>query len=193
MTIYYSASKKGFFDDAIYPASELPKDIVEVSEDTLQALLVAQMQGQSIELDASGAPVPVPVPAQSLASVQAQLCASIDAMADAAYVTIGSPSPGRLAEYQQASNDAQAFKAAGYPAADVPPTVACWVTASGMTPEAAADNIISTASAWISVLQNIRAARLIGKKNVNTATNTTDAQAAANNAMAQIQSAQAQA
>jgi hypothetical protein len=137
------------------------------------------------------APIP-PTQAVQLATLQVSLCAQIDGAADQVYIAIGGPSPGRLAEYQQANADAQAFKAAGY-TGTVPATIACWVTASGMTTQAATDNIIATAAAWISVLENIREARLIGKKNVNTATNTADAQAAANNAITQIQATQAQA
>jgi len=133
-----------------------------------------------------------PTASQQLAEEQTSLCVQIDSTADAVYVAIGGPSPGRLAEYQQAEADALAYKAAGY-TGTVPATVACWVTASGMTAQAAADNIIATATAWIACLQTIRAARLLGKKAVTSAASIADAQAAADSAIADIKAVQAQA
>lgn len=184
-----SGTITSFYDTVDSPAPE-GTETIEITDEQWHACL--STPGYKVENGALVAPT-APTAAQELASLQAALCIQIDGVADQVYVAIGGPSPGRLAEYQQANSDAQAFKAAGYPVATIPSTVACWVTASGMTPQAAADNIIATAASWISVLENIRESRLIGKKNVNAATTTADAQAAANAAIAQIQATQAQA
>lgn len=186
MTLFYSASSGGFYDSVVNAV--IPGDAVEITPDTHAALMLAQAQGDRIQPDAAGKPIAVPPAALTLAQVQADLCATIDAAADAAYVAIGGPSPGRLAEYEQAKADATAFKAAGYAGA-VPATVQCWATASGMTPQAAADSILATAAQWMAVLNGVRAARLIGKKAVGDAVTVADAETAAAAAIANITTA----
>ena len=127
--------------------------------------------------------MPAPPP---LSAVQAMECAGVDSCADAVYVEIGGPSPGRLAEYQQASTDASAFAAAGY-TGNVPVTVSCWAQANtGWTNQEAAEDIIATASKWIAALQAIRSARLLGKAAVMAATTVADAQSAATTAISNI-------
>lgn len=126
-------------------------------------------------------------PAPTLAEVKLDLCAQVDASADAAYIAIGGPSPGRLAEYKQAKADADAFKAAGY-AGTVPDTIACWSEAKAWTDQQACDDILTTAASWEMALAVIRRQRLIGKANVNAAADATTAKAAADAAMAIIQS-----
>lgn len=126
-------------------------------------------------------------PTPSLAEVRIDLCLQIDASADTAYVAIGGPSPGRLAEYKQAKADADAFKAAGY-AGTTPDTIACWAEAKAWTAQQACDDILSTAASWETALAVIRRQRLIGKKNVNDAIDATAAQTAADLAIATIQS-----
>jgi len=128
-------------------------------------------------------------PAASLNQVQASGCIAIDAAADTAYIVIGGPSPGRLAEYQQASADASAFKASGY-IGTVPVTVSCWAQANtGWTDQQAADDIIATAQKWISALQGIRSARLLGKYAVMQAATVAAAQEAAHTAITNVQTA----
>lgn len=126
-------------------------------------------------------------PDPTLEEVRMTLCAQIDAAADTAYIAIGGPSPGRLAEYKQAKADADAFKAAGY-AGLVPDTIACWAEAKTWTAEQACDDILTTATSWEMALSVIRRQRLIGKANVNAATDASAAQAAADAATAIIQS-----
>jgi len=184
MTIKFSASAKGFFDTRVNVV--IPPDAVDITDDAYAALLAAQAAGDQIQADANGNPVAVAPAAPTLAQVQAACCTQIDATADAIYIAVGGPSPGRLAEYQQAYADAQAFKTAGY-AGSVPETIACWVTASGMTAQAAADNILATAVQWIAVLNGVRAARLIGKSNVNAAVTVDAAEAASAAALTSIQ------
>jgi hypothetical protein len=127
--------------------------------------------------------------APTLDQVKATLCDQVDSAADAVYVEIGGPSPGRMAEYQQANTDAAAFKAAGY-AGNAPPTVACWAEANaGWTNQQAADDIIATAARWTAALQAIRSARLLGKASINAATTTDAAEAAAATAISNVQAA----
>lgn len=184
-----SGNITAYYDTVDSPAPE-GVSVIEITDAQWYACI--SNPGYTVKSGSLVEPIP-PTASQQLSALQASLCSQIDATADQVYVAIGGPSPGRLAEYQQASNDAQAFKAAGYPIANVPATVACWVTASGMTPQAAADNIIATATAWFGVLENIRAARLIGKSNVNKATTISGAQSAAASAISQIQATQARA
>ncbi|QAU22609.1 hypothetical protein EO087_00315 [Dyella sp. M7H15-1] len=80
MTIYYSASQKGFYDDAIYPNSALPKDIVEVPHATYQSLIAAQSDVAVIQSDNAGNPViaqpPAPTLDESKKSQIALICAA---------------------------------------------------------------------------------------------------------------------
>lgn len=126
-------------------------------------------------------------PTPTFAEVKLDLCTQVDASADAAYIAIGGPSPGRLAEYKQAKADADAFKAAGY-AGTVPDTIACWSQAKAWTDQQACDDILATAASWEMALAVIRRQRLIGKANVNAAADATTAQTVADAAMAIIQS-----
>lgn len=126
-------------------------------------------------------------PEPTLFEVRLTLCMQIDAAADGAYIAIGGPSPGRLAEYKQAKADADAFKAAGY-TGSVPDTIACWAEAKAWTAEQACDDILTTAASWEMALSVIRRQRLIGKANVNASADADAAQAAADAVIATIQS-----
>lgn len=127
-----------------------------------------------------------PTPTTTLADIQSGLCISVDAEADTVYESIGGPSWGRGAEYQQAQTEATAFKAAGY-AGTVPATVQCWATAKNWTAQQAADDILATAAQWIGALQAIRSARLLGKASVTAAADETSARSAAATAIANLQ------
>lgn len=105
-------------------------------------------------------------PQPSLAGLAATLMAKIDADVDAVYATVIGQ---RAVEYQEAEADAQAYKDAGY-TGTVPPSVASWVTASGMTATAAANDILATAAAWRTAALNMRAARLGHKAQARSAT-----------------------
>lgn len=126
-------------------------------------------------------------PEPTLAEMRMTLCLQVDASADAAYIAIGGPSPGRLAEYKQAKADADAFKAVGY-TGSVPDTIACWAEAKAWTAKQACDDILTTAASWEVALSVIRRQRLIGKANVNAAIDAAAAQAAADLAISTIQS-----
>lgn len=191
MTLYYSASTGGFYDSEIHGIN-VPADSVVITASVYRSLMDAQSQGSTIKADASGNPIAVAPPVPTLDQTKAALCADVDATADAVYVVIGGPSPGRLAEYRQAKDDATAFKADGY-TGTVPSTVACWAQAQNWTAQQAADDILSTATAWENALSAIRSARLLGKASVNAAADADAANAAAATAIANVKAAAAQA
>jgi len=77
-------------------------------------------------------------------------------------------------EYHRVEPQARAFKDAGYPAGAVPSGVASWARAKwrqNWTAQDAADDIIATADAWITLLDKIRDIRLYAKEDVRHATN----------------------
>jgi len=160
-------------------------DAVEISEEEHIALLEASASGQRIVIGDDGRPAAADPPPVPVEQTKAVLCAQVDATADAIYVVIGGPSPGRLAEYQQAKTDALAFQAAGY-AGTPSPTIACWSAAKGWTDRQACDDILATAAQWEAALQGIRSARLTGKASINAAADAEAAQAAASTAIANI-------
>ena len=96
------------------------------------------------------------------APTKTELIKKIDADVDAIY---GDAVGNRSLEYTTAEEQAQAYKDAAY-AGTVPPFVASWVTASGLTAQAAADNILAQAVAWRGAVAVIRAQRLQAKANV---------------------------
>lgn len=91
----------------------------------------------------------------------------------------------RVVEYQLAEDDAKSFQAAGFEG-EVPAAVQAWVDAAGMTPQAAAENILSEAAAWKGALYTIRAARLKGKQAALKAGSHDEAEAIADEAIAAI-------
>lgn len=96
-----------------------------------------------------------PTPAQ----LQADALRQVDADADAIVRDVVG---GRAEEYRQAEAEAQAFEAAGF-TGEVPGMVAVWAQASGMTAQAAAQDILAQSAAWRGALLAIRQARLTAK------------------------------
>lgn len=107
-------------------------------------------------IEASPPPAPDPEPAPITA---AQAMAIIDAGADAIVrETIGD----RGDEYRQAEADAIAFAASGYQG-NAPISISVWMQASGMSAQAATDDILTQSAAWRAALMQLRAARLQSK------------------------------
>lgn len=105
--------------------------------------------------------------AANLLALQASLSQQIDAAADAARSAVAGD-PLRAVEYERAASEAQAFKAAGYPAGDVPRTVSAWAI-GGRTAQQAADSILAESAAYTEALYQIREARLGAKELVRQA------------------------
>ena len=72
-------------------------------------------------------------------------------------------------EYRRAYEDAMIYKAAGYTGA-MPNSVKSWKDVSGMTPKAAADDIIASRDGYMALLDVIRDMRLKGKFAVDAST-----------------------
>ena len=108
----------------------------------------------------------------------------IDDAADNARVAVVGNSL-RVVEYQLAEQEAQAFKAVGFEG-PVPGTVQAWVDAADLSPQAAAESILTEAAAWKGALYAIRAARLKGKIQALKAASHDAAEAIADEAIAAI-------
>lgn len=92
------------------------------------------------------------------------LCATIDRAADTARKkVVGDPT--RALEYQKASEEAQAFAAAGYPSDVVPRTVSAYMLGT-RTAQEAADSILAEAAAYNEALYFLRETRLSAKDQV---------------------------
>lgn len=182
----YSSSTGGFYRTEIH-GDAIPEDAIDVSDEQHEALLAGSSAGLTIAVVDGSLQLVEPEPI-ALDVAKATLCRAIDAAADAVYVAIGGPSPGRMAEYQQAKADALAFQAAGY-TGTTPPTIGCWADAQAWTAQQACDDILATAAQWEGALVSIRTARLTGKAAVNAAPDAGTAQATASAIIAGIQSA----
>lgn len=126
-----------------------------------------------------------PTPQLSLAELQEQLLREIDAAADSTRsVTLGSEP--KLAEYQRAAAEAQAFKDAAYKG-EAPPAVRSWAEAKGWDGQQAADSILAKAAACEQALHAIRDVRLKGKEAVRQAADETAACAATDEAVSRLQ------
>lgn len=70
MTLFFSPSTGGFYDDAFWDAP-LPEDVSEVSAEDHAALLEAASRGQVIQAGPDGAPVAVDAPAPPVETLAA--------------------------------------------------------------------------------------------------------------------------
>jgi len=57
MTLYYSASTHGFYDDKIHPANKIPDDVILITSDHHKSLLDQQASGKMISADCDGNPI----------------------------------------------------------------------------------------------------------------------------------------
>jgi len=108
----------------------------------------------------------------SLAQLQAEAAARVDALAGATrlnYVTIA---PGQEMTYTAKLADANAYIAAGYPTDASPyPWINTEATLTSSTPTAVADLIIYTAGLWGAIGATIEGRRLATKQTIAGATN----------------------
>jgi hypothetical protein len=161
--MFYAKSTNGFYDSTIN--DYMPDDFVEITAENHAELINGQGQGFRIVADDSGHPILVSTPTIPVAAEG--LCAQIDTAADAARQAVAGD-PLRAVEYERSATEAQAFKAAGYPAAAVPRTVAAWAI-GGRTAQQAADNILVESAAYTEALYQIRETRLGAKELVRQA------------------------
>ncbi len=175
-TMFYSKSTGGFYDPAIHTA--IPADAVEITESYHADLLAAQSAGKLIEPDVNGYPIAVDPPPPTLAEAQADALAAIDIAAGVARSRYITTVNGQDATYLLKAADADRYKAAGYPDAQIAsyPWVLAKAKAMVAVPAAAdyqtaADLIIATRDAWVVKGAAIEEARERGKAAVSAALN----------------------
>lgn len=165
--MHYSKSKNGFFDRHIH-GDDIPDDAVEISADLHAALLVAQAEGKIIIADAGGHPMAVDPPPPDLATVRA---AALTAVAEAAAAARNVwRTPGKDGVYLSKLADADAWDAAGQPAAlDAYPYLAAEV---GITAETAAELVTmwrTMAVAWAATSAQIERIEMSSKAAIKAA------------------------
>ena len=157
----YAFNNNGVLQDVIQtlPSIVFPKSyasqFIEVSDTAISGWL----------WDGTTA-TPQPPPAFELAGAIKTALLKIDADTDSIY---GAILGNRAEEYTSASDDAAAYKAAGY-TGTVPPGVQSWATAKSWTAQHAADDILATTTAWVTAQNAIRATRLARKEQIRAAT-----------------------
>lgn len=189
--MFYSKGTGGFYDKEIH--ANIPADAVEITESYHAELLAAQASGKRIEPDVNGYPIAVDPPPPTLAEAQAGALTAIDAAAGAARARYITTADGQAATYLLKAADADRYKAAGYPAAQIAgyPWVLAKARAMVTAPaaadyQAAADLIIATRDAWVSKGAAIEEARERGKAAVSAAVDVAGVAAARSAAIAEL-------
>ncbi len=110
MGMYFSASTRGFYDDAIHTI--LPDDAQPITEQVRANLLAAQSAGKAIEADADGFPVavdpPPPGPPQVVSRFQARAALHLAGLLTSVEALMADPATDTLARL--AWTDAQEFR-----------------------------------------------------------------------------------
>lgn len=138
MSLFYSASTRGFYDDAIH--STLPADAKPITEQVRANLLAAQSAGKAIEADADGFPVavdpPPPGPPQVVSRFQARAALHLAGLLPAVEALMADPATDTLARL--AWTDAQEFRRTS-------PTLLAMASALSLT-DAQLDQLFATAA-----------------------------------------------
>lgn len=137
----------------------IPAEAVPISEKRYLEVIANPAPGKVRSHDAEGLPILVdPVPVVLTAG---DLCDRIDAAAR----SVDALDTLRALEYSLAAPEAQAFKAAGYPAGEVPRAVLAYVI-NGRTPQEAADSILQASADTAELVYRMRETRLAAKESV---------------------------
>lgn len=137
-------------------------------------------------VDAWTAKAPPPPPVPTLADVRAEATGTVDFKAEQVrlrYITAGS---GQAGTYIEKAQQADSFKAAGYPASAVPPMVQAEADATGQTAQQACNTIIATRDQWLVKGAQIERERRRGKVNIDAAGDAAGVQAARDAAIAAL-------
>lgn len=183
---YYSKETGSTYLKGIH--QNMPPDAVLIDDKRYQSVIANPAPGKIRSHDAGGLPILIDPPAAT--PTASALCEMIDLAADTARAAVVGD-PTRTVEYERAAAEAAQFKAAGYPADNVPRTVAAWAI-NGRTAQQAADDILAEAAAYTEALYQIRETRLQAKELVRQAMeagNTQQAQDIAAETIAAIQAA----
>ncbi|EHS51480.1 hypothetical protein PDO_1871 [Rhizobium sp. PDO1-076] len=163
---YYSPSTGGFYHSRVN--SDIPTDVVAITDTEHDALLSAQNGGAQITAGDSGLPQ-ARVPTVDLAKLKASLTLAIDNAAEKErlkYITMGA---GQAMTYQQKADEALRFIAAATPLASDYPLLSAEVgiTAADIAGVAAVVNIAH--KQWLVIGAKIEAVRLGAKVNITAA------------------------
>ncbi len=160
---YYSKSTGNTYIPGVHVF--MPEDAVQITEDRYLAVIASPAPGKIRSHDDAGLPILIDPP--PFIPSAAALCEKIDLAADSARAAVVGD-PTRTIEYERAAAEAAQFKAAVYPADNVPRTVAAWAI-NGRTAQQAADDILAEAAAYTEALYQIRETRLQAKELVRQA------------------------
>ncbi len=174
--LYYSATSKGFFSDAVHDV--LPNDAVEITQAEHKELLDGQSVGLAIVPDANGKPVlqviDTAIPFEVL---KASLKTSIDTAAETErlkYITAGT---GQAMTYQQKVDEARALKAVSNPKSEDYPILASEVGITAPTLAEVADTVLAAYRQWQQIGAAIEAIRLGAKRDIDAAADEATARA----------------
>lgn len=138
MSLFYSASSRGFYDDAIH--ATLPADAQPITEQVRENMLAAQSAGKIIEADADGFPIavdpPPPGPPQVVSRFQARAALHLAGLLTAVEALMADPATDTLARL--AWTDAQEFRRTS-------PTLLAMASALSLT-DAQLDQLFITAA-----------------------------------------------
>lgn len=168
MSMFYSKSTGGFYDDGIHSAAQIPADAVAITNQVWQDMLAGQAAGNLIVADATGHPTLQAPAAPTLVQVQTEALANIDIAAEelrALYITA---SPGQVATYILKYNEAIAFQTANY-TGTVPGLIQSEMTATNATAQVATTAIINQYNAWTALAAAVETVRRTGKVAVQAA------------------------
>lgn len=169
MKTYYSATKNGFYNEAIH-AGKIPEDAVEISTSEHQALLDGQASGAQIRADAGGKPYLYHVPVEtSLDAIKASLKSTVDGLAETERLKYITPGNGQAMTYQQKVAEAQAFKAATNPKASDYPILSSEVGITAETLVEVANIVLSAFAQWQQIGAMIESIRLGAKRDIDAA------------------------
>lgn len=163
-----------FKDNAFYHPDihdPIPAGAVEITDQNHAALMLGISNGETLSSDGDGNPILIPPTAIPLADVQQGARIEIDGYAEAARMRFLTNGAGQAMTYQEKSEQAADYVAAGYPAdTSSYPFVQAEIEATGKTKEQAADDILTKKSEWIAVGSLIEKHRIGGKVQIDAAT-----------------------
>lgn len=116
MTIFYSPTASGFYDDAIHLLAQIPGDAKEIAAEQHTTLLQAQSQGKQIVADNDGFPVALDPPPLTIEQEKRIYSDAIQHHLDAAALAHGYDDIKTAVSYadepavQKFQNDGKAFR-----------------------------------------------------------------------------------
>ena len=138
MSLFFSTTTRGFYDDAIH--ANIPGDAQPITEQVRANLLAAQSAGKVIEADADGFPVavdpPPPGPPQVVSRFQARAALHLAGLLDQVEALMADPATDTLARL--AWTDATEFRRTS-------PTLLAMASALSLT-DAQIDQLFITAA-----------------------------------------------